>query len=453
MKEVDTMNDDLLHGKISKHFKTIAIPASIGFLFNTLYNVVDTIYAGRLGTDALAGISISFPIFFIIISLSYGLGNGGTALAAIALGEKDRIRFHHLLYNALILGIIFGIIVPILAPFILTPLFELAGAEGEILTLGLDYTKMIMYGTLFFALTTIINGFLSAQGNTKPFRNYLIIGFFMNLVLDPLFIFGWFGLPELGASGIALATVISQAFGTIYLGYHLMKSPLFNMAVIRECKLMLKVIGDLLRQGIPSSLNMATIAIGVFIINYFVVLYGGSDSVAAYGASMRIEQIALIPTIGLNIAVLTLVGQNFGANKIERLYEIRKKGTFYGVVIMLIGTVIIFPLAPYLVRIFDSNPNVVQAGTTYLRIEALAFTTYVFLNINVSVLQGIKKPKFAIYIGIYRQLIPFAIFYFLGTTLNMGIYGVWWGIVIINWSAVFITLAYTRSKLKQLQPN
>lgn len=443
-------NLDLTKGSLKTHFRMISIPASVGFLFNTLFNVVDSIYAGYLGTDALAGMALAFPIFFLVISISYGLGNGVTALSAIALGEKDNKGFHSLIKNALFLGVLSGLIIPFVAPFFLSPLFELSGATGNVLDIGLEYTNTIVFGTIFFILNTILNGILNAQGNSKPFRNFLVIGFFANVILDPLFLLGWFGLPELGVMGIALATVLVQAFGNIYLGYHVIKSPLFEHEILHKVKIQWQRIKALLGQSIPSSLNMATIALGVFIINYFVVLYGGSDTVAAYGVSLRIEQIALIPTIGLNVAVLSIIGQNYGAKQLDRIKEAKYKGTLYGVIIMLIATVIIVPLAPYLIMIFDTNPAVVEAGAIYLRIEAIAFTTYIFLNINVSTLQGIKKPQFAVWIGIYRQILPLGIFYLLGTTLGMGIYGVWWGIVIINWSAVFISLVYTRYQLNRV---
>lgn len=444
---------DLTNGSINKLLKKIAIPASIGFMFSTLFNVVDSFYAGQISTDTLAGMAISFPIFFLIISLSSGVGNGVTALSAIAIGEKDKKAFHSLAFNAIVLSVLVGIVVPILSPLFLEPLFKLSGAEGNVLQVGLDYTNLILIGTVFFVLNFAINGLLNAQGNTKPFRNYLIIGFFANLILDPLFIKGWFGMPMMGAQGVALATVIVQAFGTVYLSIHLVKSDLFDIELFKKERPSKSTTMALLRQGIPSSLNNATIALGVFIINYFVLLYGGNETIAAYGVSMRIEQMALLPTIGLTIATLSIVGQNFGAGNIDRILEVKKKATLYGVGIMIIGTIIIVPLAPFLIGIFDNTDSVVKAGTTYLRIEAFAFTSYIFLNIGVSVLQGIKKPEFGIYIGIYRQIIPIGIFYFLGTTLGMGIYGVWWGIVFINWSAVIITVIYTSKQLKKIKTN
>ncbi|RJX24816.1 MAG: MATE family efflux transporter [Acholeplasma sp.] len=447
------MDIDLTKGSLNEHFKKISIPASIGFLFNTFYNVVDSIYAGQLGTDALAGMAISFPIFFLIISISSGLGNGTTALSAIAIGKKDSLGFHNIAINVLVLGAIFGLIIPLLSPFYLEGLFSLTGASGSVLQVGLDYTNTILIGSMFFIFNNALYGMLSAQGLTKPFRNYLIAGFILNIILDPMLMYGWLGLPAMGVAGVALATVIIQFSGSIYLLYHVIKSNAFHSNILKKARVTFRTMRDILAQGIPASLNMATIAIGVFIINYFVLQYGGESTVAAYGVSMRIEQIALIPTIGLNVAVLSITGQNFGAENFERIDQTRQKGIKYGVIIMLIGTIIIWPLAPYLIRIFDSNPDVIAAGTLYLRIEAIAFTTYVFININVSILQGIKKPRFAIYLGIYRQILPIGIFYLLGTIFGWGVFGVWIGIVIINWSAVFISHYYTKHQLSLQKAN
>jgi putative MATE family efflux protein len=443
-------HSNLTHGSIGLHLKKIAIPASIGFLFNTLFNVVDTIYAGRLSTEALAGLTIAFPIFFIVIAVNAGLGNATSALTSIAIGKNDRKLFHQLAKNAFFIGIILSIVMTILSPFITGPLVSLLGPTGATKDYAVSYTNVIFFGSVFFIFNAILSGLLSAQGKTKPYRNFLVIGFFMNLILDPLFIFGWFGLPRLGVAGVALATILVQFFGTIYLYIQFKKSSLYDASLLKTSLISSSDIKDILKQGIPSSLNMATIAIGIFIINYFVFLYGGTEAIAGYGVAVRIEQIALLPTLGLNIAVLAIVGQNFGANQFGRIKETLKKATLAGVLIMIGGAIIIFPFAPFLVRLFNQDVEVIKEGSRYLRIETLAFVTYVILNVSVSVLQGIKKPGFAIVIGMYRQVLPFGIFYLLGTTLQMGILGVWWGIVIINWSAVLITVLYTRSVLKKV---
>ena len=216
-------------------------------------------------------------------------------------------------------------------------------------------------------------------------------------------------------------------------------------------KLSLHTSTEILKQGIPSSLNMATIAIGVFIINYFILFFADAPTIAGYGAAVRIEQLALLPALGLNIAVLTITGQSYGAENKERMWSIYKLVLKIGVTIMLVGAAIIFPLAPLLVKLFNNDPLVVDAGTVYLRIEVFAFVTYVFLNTGISSMQGIKKPNFAVFIGLYRQIVfPIILFYLLGSVIDFGIKGVWYGIVIINWSAVFITILYHKKLMKNL---
>ena len=445
------MTTDLTQGKISHHIRTLAIPASIGMVFNTLYNVVDTFYSGKIGTDSMAGLAVSFPIFFLIIALSMGIGGGATALSSIAIGEKDYKTLHALIKNSLYLGLIVAIIIIIAAPTIGDTLFRISGATGNTLTEGSNYMDTLFYGSLFFILNFIFNGILSAQGDTKSYRNALIVGFFLNLILDPMFIYGWFFFPKLGTVGIALATVIVQVLTSSYLLYRVYKSPLFDFELFKSSSYSNQVIKDLLKQGVPTSLNMATIALGVFIVNFFVLRFSDSITMAAYGAAMRIEQMALLPAMGLNSAALTITGQNYGAKLYHRIFELRKKALIIGVTIMVIGGLIIYPLAPVLIGIFNKDPAVVQAGTVYLRIEIFAFPTYVILGILLSIMQGIRKPGFAVYIGLYRQiLMPIPIFYLLAETLGFGVSGIWWGIVFLTWTSVAVTYLYSRRQLNAL---
>lgn len=447
------MNDiDLTQGSIFSHIRRIAIPASVGMLFNTLFNVVDTYYAGKLSTESLAGMTISFPIFFIILALSSGIGSGATALSAIALGEKDQEKFHSLSYNAILFGFCLSLLISLFAPLIVPYLFNLSGASGLSKTLGIQYTNTIFYGSVFFILNSVLNAMLNAQGDTKSYRNFLIIGFFMNLFLDPLFIFGWFGLPKLGTTGVALATVIVQAIGSVYMISRLKKSPIFKLSRFKAERFKPQVVLQLFQQGFPASLNMMTIALGVFVINFFVLKYAGSVTIAAYGVAVRVEQLVLLPALGLNIAALTLSGQNYGAKLYQRILETQRTALYIGVGMMIVGAFLIYPLAPYVIALFNDNDGVIMAGTHYLRIEVFALPTYIILNVLISVLQGIKKPNFAVLIGLYRQiLIPSTLFYFLGNVMGMGITGVWWGIVINNWSAVIIALIYTRFAMKRLK--
>lgn len=445
------MTSDLTQGKIIHHIRALAIPASIGMIFNTLYNVVDTFYSGKIGTDSMAGLAVSFPIFFIIIAISYGLGSGTTALSSIAVGLKDEKKFHSLIKNSLYLALIISVMIMVFAPSFSALLFGLSGATGNTLAEGSNYMNTLIYGSIFFILNFIINGGLYAQGDTKSYRNALIFGFFMNLILDPLFIYGFLFIPKLGTIGIALATVIVQIITSIYLLIRLFKSPLFNISLFKSCKFSSEDVKELLKQGIPSSLNSATIAIGVFIVNYFILRYSTEVTMAAYGAAMRIEQMALLPVMGLNSAALTITGQNYGANLNHRIVELKKIALRIGVFFMLISGVVIYAFAPFFISIFNDGVAVVEAGTIYLRIGAFALPTYVILSILLSIMQGIKKPTFAVYIGLYRQiLMPLPLFYLLANVLGFGVKGIWWGIVFLTWSSVAGTYLYSKRQLDLL---
>lgn len=444
------MKSDLTQGSIKKHILNITIPASVGMVFNTLFNVVDTFYAGSIGTIALAGMSLSFPVFFIMIAIASGVGSGATALIAIAIGSKNHKDFHSLSYNSLVLGFLLSIILMTIGPIISKPLLLFMGATRDSLQYGMDYLSWIFYGTLFFVINMILNAILTSQGDTKSYRNVLIVAFVLNIILDPIFVLGWFGLPKMGTMGIALATVIVQSIGTFYLTYKVIQSDYFELKIMKQTKVHFEKWIELFKQGFPASINMMTIALGVFVINYFVVKHAGDTGIAAYGAAVRVEQLALLPALGLNTAALSISGQNFGAKKWNRIEETYKRALTYGLIIMVIGMIVIYPLARLAIGVFNSDPEVIDVGSEYLRIEVICFTTYVLMGVSIAVLQGLKAPKIAIYIGVYRQLLmPIIVLSLFGNWF--GIKGIWYGIVLVNWTATIYTLVYTKWKMNKIK--
>lgn len=447
------MEQNLTKDPIYKLIREIAIPASVGLVFTTLYNVVDSYFAGQqIGTEALAGITVVFPIYFIIMALVVGVGSGTVALMSIAIGENDLKKYHSLGRNALVIAIILSSIVFMLKGEGVKYLLGFMGSSGEALNFGADYLEMMFMGFAFFIFNGVLNAFLNAIGDTKSYRNFLIISFFVNAILDPLFVMGPFGIPKMGTFGLALATVLVQAIGTFYLAYRVYNSRKFEWEIFKKTEVRFHYIKEIFNQGIPAALNIGTIALGVFVINYFILkLAPGAVTIGAYGAGMRVEQLILIPTAGLGIAALTITGQNFGAGKYARIFEVRNKTVLIGACFIVVGSIILFPLISTLVGIFDSTPEVIVAGTHYLRIEILALPTYVIANILISVLQGIKKPAWAVYIGLYRQIImPIIVFELLINYFKMGITGVWVGIVIVNWSALLFTFLYSKYMMNKI---
>ncbi|MBT6849555.1 MAG: MATE family efflux transporter [Opitutae bacterium] len=440
---------DLTTDPIPVLVRKIAVPASIGFFFNTMYNVVDTYFAGFISTEALAALSISFPVFFIIIAMGTGISQGGTALIANALGEKDSEKAHHVCVQCLSFGILFAIGLTILGFAFAPLLFGVLGATGDYLELALDYMNVILAGTVFFVLQSILNASLNSQGDTKSYRNVLIAGFFLNCVLDPWFMFGGFGIPALGIRGVALATVVIQILGTVYLLRKLTATKLWEGLILSEL-VPSSSYKEIARQGIPASLNMVTVAIGIFVITFFISQFS-TEGVAAYGIATRIEQIVLLPTIGLNIAVLSLTGQNNGAKKFDRVRETWNTTMRYGLMMMAVGGFFIFFLPKPLMTFFTDDPVVVGHGVDYLRIAAITLCSYVVLFQTVSLLQGLKRPLYAIIIGVYRQVLaPCLVFYLLAFYYGFQETGIWWGIFLVTWSAAIITFFYGRHTLNRI---
>ena len=443
-------NNGLTTKPISGLIAQLAIPASIGMFFNTMYNVVDTYFSGLISTEAIAALSLSFPVFFVILAIGFGTSTGTTALIANALGAGDEQKAQIYAIQSVSFTILLSVVLTwtglLTAPY----LFGLLGAEGSYLAKALSYINIIFYGLVFFSLTFVLNAILTAQGDTRSFRNVLIMGFFFNLLLDPWFIYGGFGLPAMGLAGVAWATILIQLFSTLFMSVRVLQSGL----ICRECWTMFiprrAIFLDIARQGFPAGLNTMSIAIGIFIITWFISKYGQA-AVAAYGIATRVDQIALLPIMGLTTATLTLVGQNNGASFYQRCRETYRKALLYGIFITSLSMVIVFFLPHTIMHIFTEDPSVRNIGTIYLRISAFIYWAYIILFVSVAALQGLKRPLYALWIGLYRQVLaPAIVFYILAGLLGMGLKGIWWGIFLVTWSATVFTLFYVRRTMNTL---
>ncbi|MEK9864389.1 MAG: MATE family efflux transporter, partial [Verrucomicrobiota bacterium] len=366
----------LTQDPIGTLIRQLAIPASVGFFFNTMYNVVDTWYAGRLSTDALGALSISFPVFFLLIAISGGLSQGATALMANALGAQKPAEASQLAVQAGLLGACLGVLLTAVGLLLSPTLFGILGASGPYLQIALDYMNTIWMGTLFFIGQSMVNAALQAQGDTATYRNQLIAGFFMNLLLNPWFMYGGLGVPAMGIGGIALATVLIQLIGLIYMISKLMKTALAWPIHLEAWRPKWGTWRALMAKGLPASMSMMTVAAGIFIITWFVSFFS-QEGVAAYGIATRIEQILLLPTIGLNVAVLTLVGQNHGAGRWDRVREIRQTSLKIGLAMMLAGGGLLYLMAEPAMGWFTPDTEVRTLGSDYLRIASITLCAYV----------------------------------------------------------------------------
>ena len=387
--------------------KKIAIPASTGTLFQTLYNIVDTFFAGKISANALAAIAKSFPLYFIIIATGVGIVSASNALISNSLGAKEDRTASLYVAQSLLYSVIVSILVTIIGLSFSNDLLRFMGSDSETIRLATDYLDIIFFATFIFLIQISLNGALNAQGDTKSYRNVLIISFFLNIGLNPLFIFGLGPIPAFGIAGLAIATVIAQFLGLIYLAYKVYCCEL-KQFLNPQCFLpKYDLIKNLTYQSVPMMMNMFMIGLGIFNILFFVSKFGYLAA-AGYGSALRIEQILLLPVIGLNTAVLTIAGQNFGAKLFDRVDESYTKAIMVGSSFMILAGFVIFLLADNIVSIFTDNQEVIDYGADYLKVAAFIGPVYPVFFITNALFQAIKKPIYTVVITFSRLvLLPF----------------------------------------------
>lgn len=438
------MHIDLTKGDIKGQIKKLAIPASVGFFFHTMFNVTDTYFAGMISTQSLSALTLSFSIFFMMIAFAGGMSEAVTALVGNALGEKNKERAAHIALNALLFALALSCVLTLMGLSSAPYLMGLLGAEGEYLHEALAYIDIILYASVFFVLSFFINALLNAVGDTVSFRNVLIFTAIVNIFLDYWFVLGGLGVKPMGIKGIALATVIAEVITFLYLFYRVRKTPLFqSYSAFYVDK---NVFAALLKQGLPPSTNMVLMATGIYIITYFAAPFG-KEVLAAFGIGMRIEQIILMPAIGLNVAVLAIVSQNNGAKEFERIAQTLKLALFYGMLVSLAGMLLLLGGAEELMGVFSSDAKVIKEGVLYLRIEALILFSFVVIFVNIAMLQGIEKPAFIFYISLFRQIVAPTVLLGLFAYLGLGVLWIWLGIAAIVTLSAVMTWQYSKRRL------
>lgn len=433
---------DLTEGSVYRHLISLSIPAALGLVFNTLYNLTDFWFAGKLSDQALAGVSIAGSVFFLIIAIGAGMQAGTTAMVASEVGRKQMDKVADWVDQAAGLGVVIGLVSLTIGLIIADDLIVLLGAEPDIEPLAREYVVIVLLGNFAFVLMSVAAGALMALGDTKSNRNALAAGFFANFALNPLLTF----TLGLGVTGLALSTVIIKVISALYLFYVLKKTlgatsrPAFNFSRWRE----------LAAQVVPASFNMLTIILGGFITVYFIGRFG-SEHVAGYAVGLRLEQVLLLPALGLFNAVMAIIGQNYGAANHHRILDTYKKGLLIGLVISACFIPVMIFLSPALMSIFSNNPDIISTGATYLRIDALAFYAYVVLFISVASLQAVKQPLFPMFLGIIRQLVlPASINTVLIVVLGYPMISLFFTIVSVVIVSALVSHWYTYKQLRAL---
>ncbi len=425
--------------------RRVTIPASVGSLFQTFYNLVDTWFAGKISAEAIGAIAKSFPIYFTIIAVGVGIGAATNALIGNSIGErKERVASLYIA-QSLIFALVVSILVTLFGLNASNFLLGVMGSDTNGIALTREYLDIIFYGTFIVLIQISLNGTLNAQGDTKSYRNVLIFSFFLNIFLNPLFIWGYGFIPGFGIAGLAIATVISQSIGTIYLAYKVNNCKIRKYLKI-ECFIpKFDYLKPLTTQGIPVMFSMLFIGVGIFNILYFIGQFGDLAT-AGYGAALRVEQVFLLPVIGLNTAVLSIGGQNFGAKAYDRIRELYTKALMFGSSFMVLAGLILFFGAEFFVSLFTDNQEAIVHGAIYLKVAALIGPIYPVFFITTAVFQAVKKPLFSLYLSILRlTAFPFLSLWYVINIRGGDYQDIFYTIMATNWTmgiALLIFIGY-----------
>ena len=451
---------NLTKDPIWKLLRRVTIPASVGSLFQTFYNLVDTWFAGRISAEAISAIAKSFPIYFVIIAVGVGIGAATNSCIGNLLGEKKMNKASLFIAQSVVFAIVTSVIVTLFGLNASNFLLSIMGSDSASIALTREYLDIIFYGTFIVMIQISLNGALNAQGDTKSYRNVLIFSFFLNIILNPLFIWGFaivppFAIsgmieyieliPPFGIAGLAIATVISQLVGTLYLTYKINSCNLKKYLSIKCFIPKLNLLKELLAQALPIMFSMLFIGVGIFNILYFIGQFGDLAT-AGYGAALRVEQVFLLPVIGLNTAVLSIGGQNFGAKNYDRIRELYTKALLFGSSFMVGAGVVLFFGAEFLVSQFTSNLEAIIHGTIYLKVAALIGPIYPIFFITTAVFQALKKPLYSLYLSILRlTAFPFLSLWYVINIRGGDYTDIFYTIMATNWLmaiAVIVFIGY-----------
>ena len=443
---------DLLKDKIPSLVQKLAVPASVGTLFQTLYNIVDTFFAGKISPEALSALSKSFPIYFILVATSIGVTIAGTSLIGNSIGENDKKKVLYYFSNTIYFGVFISIIITFLGLYFSETVFLLMGSTNEVTLLGLEYTNVIFSGTIIFIMVVALNSLLHAEGDTKTFRNALIFSFFLNIILNPILIFGFMFIPAFGVKGIGIATIISQTISLFIVFYKVMKNQRVKEMTKEFFLIKYIYLKDIFFQSMPISVAICGYSIASAII-FTYVGSSGEEAAAGYGAATRIEQVVLLPVLGINTAIISIIAQNYGAGNYLRIKQSYYTAIKYAFIIMVTSGIFIYITSGIIPTFFSDNLEVIHYGKKYLQISAFVLPAYPIFFLSNGFFMALKKSENALITNFFRNIILPIVTFYIATYFVADFNTFFWIWVISNWifsvTLLFVVLYYIKNKLNK----
>ena len=437
-------NHILADERVGRLLVKLSTPAIVGMFVMALYNLVDTIFVGRgIGSLAIAGITIVFPIQMVVMAIAMMLGIGGASIISRSLGAGDYEKANKTFGNVLTMVIVFGLLMATLGNIFIDDLLQLFGATGNILPFARDYAQIILIGTIFFSFSMASNNIIRSEGRAKVAMTTMLISAILNIILDPIFIFG-FGW---GIRGVALATVLSQMTTVLYLIYYFSTGKSSLKIHVKDFILSKKIVIETFAIGSASFIRQISGSVLVVIMNNTLKIYGGDLSIAAFGIIHRLLMFVAMPIFGIAQGLQPITGFNYGAKRFDKVKRALSLSIKSATIVGFIGAIILIVFPDKLLSVFTRDQELLAIGCRALRIYIFALPLFGFQVVGTTLFQSIGKAKQALWLTVSRQLAMIALILTLSRIFYLD--GVWFSFPIVDFLFFFVTLAFYLPQMRE----
>ncbi len=452
---------DLTQGNIIPHIVRMALPMFLGLVAHMVLNIADAMYVSRLGTQAsMAVLNYGFPMFYVPFALFNGLNSGSSAILAQLLGAKKVKEAEQTLAQTVLTALGVFVVLIILIPFILK--FYLAGLKVDPITSGLtqSYVLIVMIGFMFTSSALVLGGALRAEGNMRTLSMAMFYGTILNLILDPLFIFDSFKFLGMniqglgwGVPGAAIATVVANFTMSLVIVMYFLKGKSALKWPILPSWSDTQHLKSIIRVSLPASVSQSMFGVGVTLLTALATPFG-SSAIAALGIGMRIDTIGVFTSLSIMSAIVSLVGQNYGAQNIERVRESIVKGLLSVFICASLVGVILFLLKGPLLGLFNPEKQTLVSAIHYLSCVSLSYGFIGMAMVAGGAFQGLGRGTPSMYITILRiAVVNFALSYILSKHTTLGEYGLHYAPMLTNMLMGSIATIWILTASKKSVPN
>ena len=423
---------------VNRLLLSMSLPMMISMLVQALYNIVDSIFVSRINENALTAVSLAFPIQALLIALSTGTGVGVNAVLSKALGEKNNEKASKAAVNGLFLAVVTYLIALAIGIFFVGTFYRSQTDDTEIVTYGIQYLSIVCIFSIGMLMQMMLEKLLQSTGKTFYSMITQSVGAIINIVMDPILIFGLFGMPKFGVAGAAVATIFGQCVGS---GLALF----FNLKYNKEISLSLKgfkpdipVIGKIYSVGIPSIIMQAIGSVMTYGMNRILISFS-STAAAVFGVYFKIQSFVFMPVFGLNNGMVPIIAYNYGAGKRERVVKTLKLSVTYAMGIMLFGLLLFHSVPDLFLKMFAASDHMMEIGVPALRIISLHFPLAAIGIVFGSFYQALGNGIYSMWVSLIRQLIVLLPAAWLLAKLGNVIY-VWWAFPIAEVFALCLSI-------------